>query len=431
MSEPILRAYGQVSSDNSSAEVTTDTAFMVASVSKLFAGSAVLKLVDQGVISLDDDICDVLPVDYDYTACRNPLWPDTKVTWRMLVTHRSSLIENIPEVNGMLANYGPTGGYLEGLAGGNPSCPLTDVTGFYRDIMIDKETETTVGSDLDFNWYALANKTGGVWEDYEPGTRTLYTNFGIGYIAALVEYATSMSFPEYCQEHIFAPLKMKNTAWFRESLPSGVQTAVPVSFVGNASDVDNTTATPESLYEDIGHYCYIDYASGSLYTTAADISLFLRSMLDYGAPTLWPVALGKTAVECAEPDTSSSECEYGVAWSLLKKLFAGEWLQESAARLDWTDAAGHNGAEAGIQTQVVMFPKSGVYAAVLTNTNGNDENASEDLVDYLMYYANELVNPSADDDGGKDSSAPESRSGALALLLLCLTAQILLASLQN
>jgi CubicO group peptidase (beta-lactamase class C family) len=110
-------------------DVTPDAVFMVASVSKLFAGAAVLKLVSEGSITLDDDICDVLPNDHVITECRNPYWPETIVTWRMLVTHTSSLTQSIPLFNGTEASYGPTGGYIDGAAAGNVFCPLTDVQG--------------------------------------------------------------------------------------------------------------------------------------------------------------------------------------------------------------------------------------------------------------------------------------------------------------
>jgi CubicO group peptidase (beta-lactamase class C family) len=394
---------------------------MIASVSKVFAGTAVLKLADQGIIALDDDICDVMPLGYANTVCRNPLWPDTKVTWRMLVTHRSSLMKNIPDLNGTLVAYGPNGGYLNGTAGGNPACPLTDVTGFYRDIMIDKVTETTVGSDLSVNWFQLASETGGVWEEFEPGTEPVYSNFAIGYIAALVEHATGTPFPQYCQENIFGPLNMTHTAWFREDLPDGVLEASPVRYLGNSSELDSSPA-----YEDIDHYCFIDYASGSLRTTVKDMALFLESMLDYGAPTLWPRELGETAVQCAEPDSGFYECEYGITWNLLKRLFSDDWL-EPAVLFDWDNAVGHGGAEVGSQTQVILFPNSGIYAIVFTNTDGNYEEAAQAIMWDLLYYAGELVNPSPEENAG-GSPAPERSSGTLSLLLLWLTTQIILAA---
>ena len=73
MTTPLTRGYGQVSSDDSAASVTPDTVFMLASVSKPFAASAVVVLVKKGLISsIDDDICDVVPSEYSDDICRNP-----------------------------------------------------------------------------------------------------------------------------------------------------------------------------------------------------------------------------------------------------------------------------------------------------------------------------------------------------------------------
>lgn len=400
MTEPILRSYGKISANSNADNVTSDTVFMIASVSKVFAGAAVLKLVSQNVITLDDDICDVLPDDYKSTACRNPNFPNTPVTWRMLVTHRSSLMEGIPDIEGLSPQYGPNGAYY-GLATGNPSCPLSDVVGFYRDIMIDKETETTVGASFsaNFNWYDAVNGT--VWEFVEPGTETLYSNFAIGYIAALVEHATGKTFQTYCKENIFDPLGMTNTAWFRRDLPSGVQETFPIDYLGKGKNIflpDNSTLPPGDHYQDMEHYCFIDYASGSLRTTTKDLSLYLNSMLSYGAPTLWTEEEGISSVTCAETDSSFSECEYAIAWEVLRKLFSPDWLADPAKRYNWEHAVSHSGFEAGSQTQVVLFPRSGIYAVVLTNTAGNDDDAAQDIMYDLLMTANKLVNPSKSED---------------------------------
>mmetsp|Transcript_7781 Transcript_7781/g.18743 ORF Transcript_7781/g.18743 Transcript_7781/m.18743 type:complete len:491 (+) Transcript_7781:88-1560(+) len=424
MTEPIIRSYGKTSTTSGAKNVTNDTVFMIASVSKVFAGAAVLKLVSQKVITLDDDICDVLPGDYNPTACRNPNFPNIPVTWRMLVTHQSSLMEGIPDINNMSPNYGPNGAY-SGLAVGNPSCPLSDVVGFYRDIMINKDTETTVGAGFsaNFNWNDAVNGT--VWEDYEPGTVTSYSNFAIGYIAALVEHVTGKTFPAYCKEFIFDPLGMTNTAWFRKDLPSGVLETMPIDYLGKGQNItlpDNSTMPPGDQYADMEHYCFIDYASGSLRTTAKDLALYLDAMLTYGAPKLWTEEEGISGVTCAEKDATFNECEYGITWELLKKLFSVDWLAEPARRFNWEHAIAHAGFEAGSQTQVIVFPKSGIYALVLTNTNGNDDDAAQDIMVDLLNTAIDIVNPP------KSSTQPPSSAGTRAtgngvimFILFCMT----------
>ena len=377
MTEPILRGYGRTASADSSPLVTADTVFMIASLSKVFAGAAVLALIDNDLIdSLDDDICDVLPSSWDESACRNPKYPTTPVTWRMLVTHRSSLRENIPWIETRdgdyyEAGYGPIGGYFGEAAGGE--CPLDDVVGFYRDFCINKPTETLVGSSTNVNWYQLGQQNGGTWQNFEPGSRESYSNFAIGYIAALVELASGQSFPSFCKEYIFDPLQMTSTAWFRQDLPSSTQDAMPVEHIRR------------NRYEDVGHYCFIDYASGSLRTSIRDMARFLDAMMSYGSEVLWPRETGVESLTCQERDVNGNlvpNCAFGVNWILLSnsgKSSAGFWMNPFKQH-DWTNGGFHDGAEAGAQTHMMILPESGIYAAVLTNTDGNDEYAAQEML---------------------------------------------------
>ena len=60
--------------------------FRIASISKSFTATCLLQLVDQGLVSLDADVSDLVgfPV-------RNPNHPATVITLRMLLSHRSSI----------------------------------------------------------------------------------------------------------------------------------------------------------------------------------------------------------------------------------------------------------------------------------------------------------------------------------------------------
>ncbi|CAJ1935019.1 unnamed protein product [Cylindrotheca closterium] len=374
---PLFRSYGYASAEADAPRITEDTAFMIASVSKVFTGTAILKLAAQDLIDLDDDICDALPDEYyDESACRNPKYNDTKITWRMLMTHTSSFGREIPGLeNGDAPTYGPTGGWGGG-AVGNPECPLTDVTGFYRDLLIDKETETSVGTDgTNLNWFDLGE--GAVWEDWKPATKNEYSNLATGYAAALLEHVTGTSFDAYCKEHIFDAVGMDSTAWFSEDLPPDVLESQPISYSENTTE-----------WEDMGQYCFIDYASGQLRTTARDMSRFLKVMIDYGDGML-PKGMVKTALECSEPGKSGRDCNQGFSWLLLDKAsFAKEddWL-EPVTDLNWDHAAAHDGSELGSQTQVVFFPESNVYALVFINTDGYDDGAAQYMMQELLATA--------------------------------------------
>src|SRR5690606_38775891 len=65
-----------------------DDLFRIASISKSFAATSILQLVEQGRLSLDDDASGLVgfPV-------RNPAFPDRVITLRMLLNHTSSITD--------------------------------------------------------------------------------------------------------------------------------------------------------------------------------------------------------------------------------------------------------------------------------------------------------------------------------------------------
>ena len=60
-----------------------------ASIGKIVTAIAVMQQQEKGRLSLDDDINGYVPF-----VVRNPRWPDVPITWRMLMTHTSSIGED-------------------------------------------------------------------------------------------------------------------------------------------------------------------------------------------------------------------------------------------------------------------------------------------------------------------------------------------------
>lgn len=68
--------------------VTVDDPVRVASISKLVTALGVMRLVDAGALELDRDVSDYLG-----WRLRNPAFPDTPISLRMLLSHQSSLVD--------------------------------------------------------------------------------------------------------------------------------------------------------------------------------------------------------------------------------------------------------------------------------------------------------------------------------------------------
>jgi CubicO group peptidase (beta-lactamase class C family) len=70
--------------------LTIDDPARIASVSKLVVALAVMRLVDAGKLNLDRDVSDYLG-----WRLRNPAFPDKAITIRLLLSHQSSLTDNV------------------------------------------------------------------------------------------------------------------------------------------------------------------------------------------------------------------------------------------------------------------------------------------------------------------------------------------------
>ncbi|RYY92389.1 MAG: class C beta-lactamase-related serine hydrolase, partial [Alphaproteobacteria bacterium] len=68
--------------------ITADDPVRVASISKLVVAIGVLRLVEQGKLSLDDDVSQKLG-----WPLRHPAYPDRPITLRLLLSHRTGLTD--------------------------------------------------------------------------------------------------------------------------------------------------------------------------------------------------------------------------------------------------------------------------------------------------------------------------------------------------
>ena len=85
------KCYGYANLEDS-IPVADTTIFALRSISKTVTGTAIMQLWERGEFDLDEDINNYLP---DTFEVNNPFYPDSIITFRMLMTHTSSITHNI------------------------------------------------------------------------------------------------------------------------------------------------------------------------------------------------------------------------------------------------------------------------------------------------------------------------------------------------
>jgi CubicO group peptidase (beta-lactamase class C family) len=221
------KAYG-VANISENKPVTTDTVFMVASVSKAITAVALMQLIEDPTngLSLDQDVSAKLPF-----TVRNPHFPSTPITYRMLLTHTSSLIDSDA--------YWATG---EPRRQGDSPIALVD---FARSYVARSDS----------------------WANGAPSTAYEYSNTGASLTGLLVETISKKDLQTYAKTNIFDRLGMKESSFFLRGLD--------VSHIAMPYD-----GTPLSA---VGHYGYPDYPDGQLRTSAPQLARFLLMFAQNGA----------------------------------------------------------------------------------------------------------------------------------------------------
>lgn len=220
--------------------VNDSTLFMIASSAKPVTALAILKLHDEGKLNLDDDINRYIPF-----SVVNPHSPSNSITFRMLLSHTSTIQDNWEVLDPLYT--------IE--EGGDSPLALSDFVEDYLTISGDYYNPKK-------NFYKET-----------PGQYWSYSNMGYALLGYAVEEISGLSFSEYMNQEIFEPLEMMNSYWFLSNIPHQ-----NIARPHQLPDEEDKDITPKML----PHYGYPDFPDGQLRTTTKDYLKFIKLIVDGG-----------------------------------------------------------------------------------------------------------------------------------------------------
>lgn len=278
------------------------TVFHQGSVSKTTTSAALLQLLHDKSISLDDSINKYL--DFKIS---NPGFADTPITFRMLITHTASLSDRTSTGNKLSALYG--------------SADSDDSLG-----TVLKELLCKHGKRYS-NGYFLKQK---------PGTKYEYSNLGYSIIGYLVQKISGKPFNEYVKETLFRPTGMTTSTYLLRETDT-------LNFAFQYANLQDERRK-------VKPFTWPGYPDGSLRISALDYSHFLMMLMNNGYYKSNKV-LNETAVESILSPQHIAE------------LPAGNLAPINDISLGWTiiDINGehfysHNGFGAGFFSMVYFDP---------------------------------------------------------------------------
>jgi len=293
--------------------VTDSTLFTMASISKTFTATALMQLWENGLFDLDDDIKDYLPPDLQV---HNPKYPDDIITFRMLLTHTSSMFDNRDITYDLLSQ-------------GDPQISLDT---FLVNYLIPGG-----------NYYSEIN-----FYDERPGSEYHYSNVAFALIGYLVEKISSTPFDQYCKENIFNPLEMYNTAWFLSQLDTN-NVAMPCYWDGN-------------FYSQFGHIGYAEYPARLLKTSIRQLANFLSVFINNEETILESATIKLILTDQLDSPVIEENGNWyrgqGLCW--YEQLISDHWL--------W----GHTGGMRGVCNFMFFSLKENWGILALSNTGHKD-----------------------------------------------------------
>lgn len=290
--------------------VADDTLFSIASVSKTVTGVAVMQLVEQGLIGLDDDINLYLPF-----AVVNPNFPDAKITFRMLLSHTGGIGNNYPEYDAL---------YTFHSGGGDSPISLEE---FLRGFLLP-----------DGQWYNVDK----IYSKTMPGTKYAYSNVGYALLGYLVQQASGMDFADYCKQHIFEPLDMPETTWMLRD-----------------TNLEKLAVPYDGNNQPMPHYSFPSYPDGAIRTTPTEFSHFVIAMLNGGTYNGVSILKPETVALMFTPIADDGKQGLAFAYGVLADIYM--------PHLDHADIAGHSGGDEGILSFMLMNRNKGNGLIVFMN----------------------------------------------------------------
>jgi CubicO group peptidase (beta-lactamase class C family) len=237
-----LRGYGRLGWADADAVPDERSIYDMASVTKVVGTTtAVMLLVDQGRLDLDAPVIDYLPWWADGDEAKRD------VTVRHLLLHRAG---------------------------------LAPFRRFYFEIEGENAYKRAIAAE------AL---------DYEPGTRTVYSDIGVMTLAFIVEALAGQTLDAFLAERVFEPLGMEDTGFLPddELLPRIAPTEVDTVF---------RHTQVHGVVHDENAYAIGGVAGhAGLFSTAADLSAFAQMMLNGGVAGPCPGTGAETA-PCTDGD---------------------------------------------------------------------------------------------------------------------------------
>ena len=276
--------------------------FRIASISKSFSATAIMQLIEAKKLSLDDDFSKLV----GFTV-RNPKFPQTVITLRMIMSHTGS---------------------------------INDSQGYF--------TLDVINPDKGANYSKCYN-------DYEPGTKFQYCNLDYNMTGTVIERISGERFDNYIRNHILRPLKLYG-GYCVDSLDAKLFATIydydstkklvpsPGAYDPRRQEIQNYV---------MGYSTPIFSPTGGMKISAVDLARYMTMHMKHGKYAGVRI-ISKKSSKIMQTTVAKKE-GYALAIMHTDQLIPGKML------------TGHTGSAYGLYSAMFFHPKQKFGIVVITN----------------------------------------------------------------
>jgi len=296
------QSFGTKSRENN-APLTNDCIFRIASISKSFSATSIMQLAERKKLSLDQDVSELIGF-----KVRNPKFPETVITLRLMMSHLSS---------------------------------INDSQGYFSLDAINPAKNP--------NWAKS-------YSNYEPGKGYAYCNLNFNMIGAIIERISGERFDQYVIKHVLDPLKLyggydvdgldksRFASIYEYRADSTKFVLSEGAYASRAKEISNYA---------MGYTTPVFSPTGGMKISATDLARYMLMHSNYGKYKGKRVISKKSAQQM---QTALSEEEgYGFAIETTSKIIPGKTMK------------GHTGVAYGLFSAMFFQPEEKFGIVVISN----------------------------------------------------------------
>ena len=296
------QSFGTKSRENNT-PLTNDCIFRIASISKSFSATSIMQLAERKKLSIDQDVSELIGF-----KVRNPKFPETVITLRLMMSHLSS---------------------------------INDSQGYFSLDAINPEKNP--------NWAKS-------YSHYEPGKGYAYCNLNFNMIGAIIEKISGERFDQYVIKHVLDPLglyggydvdgldKSRFASIYEYRADSSKFILSESAYASRAKDISNYA---------MGYTTPVFSPTGGMKISATDLAQYMLMHNNLGKYKGKRIISKKSAQQM---QTALSEEEgYGFAIETTSKMIPGKTMK------------GHTGVAYGLFSAMFFQPEEKFGIVVISN----------------------------------------------------------------